>query len=55
MRIIERVQQIRDIWEQWTNKTTSAGVEHEIRLNNFRKSRGKAYNFDRFTSTEKPL
>ncbi|XP_078359153.1 uncharacterized protein LOC144643701 [Oculina patagonica] len=39
MRIIERVQQIRDIWEQWTNKTSPAGAEHENRLNNFRKSR----------------
>lgn len=42
MRIIERVQQIREIWEQWTKKTISAGVEHESRLNNFRKNRGKA-------------
>jgi len=39
MRIIERVQQIRDIWERWTNKSISAGAEHESRLNNFRKNR----------------
>jgi len=39
MRIIERVQQIREIWEQWTKKTISAGAEHESRLNNFRKNR----------------
>ncbi|KAJ7392317.1 hypothetical protein OS493_011974 [Desmophyllum pertusum] len=39
MRIIERVQLFRDLWEQWTSKAKSAGGEHENRLNNFRKSR----------------
>jgi len=39
IRIIERVQQIRDVWEQWTDKAKSAVVEHENRLTNFKKSR----------------
>lgn len=55
MRIIERVQQIRDIWERWTNNSISAGAEHESRLNNFRKNRGKAYSSYCCTSTVKPL
>lgn len=38
-RIIEKVQQVREVWEQWTQKAKSAGGEHETRLNNFRKSR----------------
>ncbi|KAJ7392315.1 hypothetical protein OS493_011972 [Desmophyllum pertusum] len=41
MRIIERVQLFRDLWEQWTSKAKSAGGEHENRLNNFRKSRDR--------------
>lgn len=39
IRIIEKVQQFRELWEQWTRKTKPVGKEHKKRLNNFKKSR----------------
>ncbi|KAK2572779.1 Contactin-associated protein-like 5 [Acropora cervicornis] len=39
LRIILRVQQFRELWQQMTNKMKSAGEEHKRRLNSFKKSR----------------